>query len=186
MMRPPPAWRICGMAPCASIIAPRRLTSKLCFHCSGVVDKKLSEPESDPALFSRKSSLPKIESVLPIPILISSAQATSRIRDIAHPPEPAISATSPSSRSGRSRVFPSASIAPSTSVTTTAAPSDASLRAIARPIPRGADAPVTNATLPSNGCMLCPRRMRKPAHVRTPVTPSFKSVLPGRTTVPSR
>lgn len=138
------------------------MTWKPVFHCAGVVSMKLADPASDPALLTRMSMRPNRLIASPTQRAISSSLVTSRVRARAVPPDASISAAISASSVVRSYVVSSRVKLPVMSVITTAAPSVARRWAMARPMPRGADAPVMRATCPDSAAtgLSCARGIR--------------------------
>ena len=133
---------------------PSRLTRISARHSSRLVS--ISAPRAaTPALLTRTSSLPNALRVASITPAHPASAPTSWASASAMPPAAVMSSTT------------SAAGASAMSVSTTRAPSRASARALAAPIPE--PAPVTIATLPATRCVIVHSARQRPrASARTP------------------
>ena len=131
---PPPALRISGMAALVPRKTPLPLTSMMRSHSSSVQSSTMPLPTM-PALLTRMSSLPNLETAVATASRQSASLVTSSRTKTQSPPASLISASV--RRPSSSRISPM----------TTFAPSRASILASAAPMPLAP--PLTSATLPS-------------------------------------
>src|SRR5438045_3184936 len=135
---------MCGQEALTVLTGPPRCTRQYCSKSSRVASSNSWLPQI-PALFTRRSILPKCSMVVAIRSLPPSGVETLLSFAIAAPPRDRMrSATSSAIRES----FPNPDTLVPRSFTTTRAPRSARSSTYARPSPR--PAPVTTATFPSN------------------------------------
>src|SRR2546423_10897920 len=121
-IRPQPASIMSGTTAWQQSNVAVRLTARIRFHFSALIERKRSKPWS-PALFTRIVGLPRRERTSATPAAIWERSVTSTVTPVAVPPEAAILSAVASAE------------LPSRSKTATAAPSLARRSLMARPMP---------------------------------------------------
>src|SRR5205807_9231702 len=121
-IRPQPASIMSGTTAWQQSNVAVRLTARIRFHFSALIERKRSKPWS-PALFTRIVGLPRRERTSATPAAIWERSVTSTVTPVAVPPEVAILSAVASAE------------LPSRSKTATAAPSLARRSLMARPMP---------------------------------------------------